>query len=181
MIIENNTTPTIVFLLVNQDDATTPAAGKSPSVTISKNGGSFRAPNGSVTEMGNGWYKFQLTRAETDTNGPLVVRAEANGTLEWRDIHQVYTGMAAVLTEAAYDRIADHVLRRNFAAASASTNGDAKDFRSLLGSVAKDVNRVQLINTTLEIYEDDDQTLLGTQSVVVDANATHIRGLDTDE
>ena len=180
MIIEKGTTPTVVFLLVQAANGTEPAPNKQPVVQLAKNGGSFNPVLGSVSQMGSGWYSVQLTAAETDTDGPLVIRAQADDTLEWRDIHQVYSDLTAILADAVYDRIADHVLRRNFASASNSDDGDAKGFRSLLGSVAKDVNRVQLNGTSLEIYEADDQTLLGTQTVVANANATPITEIDTD-
>lgn len=180
MLIQNGTMPTLVFLLVQKDDPTLPATDMQPAVQISKNGGSFTPPSGSVSQMGNGWYSLQLTAAETDVDGPLVVIASDEGTLEWRDIHQVYSDVVAVLDDAVYDRVADHILRRNFAAASASGNGDAKDFRSLLGAVAKDVNRVQLNGASLEIYEADDQTLLGTQTVVTNTATTPVTELNTD-
>jgi len=78
------------------------------------------------------------------------------------------------------DRIADHVLRRDFAQASASRFGDSKQFRSLLGAVAKAVNRVELDGRTLKIYEADDKGVLGSQTVAVNNDPPAITELDTD-
>lgn len=178
--IETGSTPTLVFLLVDQQDYSTPVTDAQPTVAISKGGGTFAPATGDVEEIGFGWYRVALTSEETDTEGPLIVRAYAVGTAEWRDIVQVYASFVAVLMEEMFDRVADHVLRRNFSGAAASTHGDAKTFRSLLGVVAKEVNRVELNGTELSIFEADDETVLGTQTVVSNANPTQIVGIDTD-
>ncbi len=200
MLIAQGTSPTIVFLLVREDDAVSGAPDLTPRVEISKNGAPFAQVAGAAASIGGGWYAVTLTSAETDTEGPLVLRANAESTYEWRDIHQVTAGIPVKLSESdvaqivaalseagfalsadAYDRIADHVLRRDFAAAAAADSGDAKQFRSLLGAVAKQVNRVALDGRTLIVYEADDQTPLGTQSVAVNENPPAITALDTDE
>lgn len=74
-----STTKAIPFLLVNSDDHITGAINKSPVVAISKNGGNFASPTGTVTEMGYGWYKLTPTATDTDTAGSLVVHASATG------------------------------------------------------------------------------------------------------
>jgi len=84
-----------------------------------------------------------------------------------------------VLSAAQMNKIADHVLRRAFATAAASSDGDTKDFRSLLGAVAKLVNKVAISGSTLSIYEDDDTTALGSQTLTTDAAADPITGADT--
>lgn len=183
MIITKGSTPTIVFLLVSTTDAVTGVENaQNLQVTISQNGGAFTAIANPVDEIGGGWYKFVLSAAETNAEGPLVVRASADGTYEWRDIHQVYTPETpqVSLDPADMDRIADHILRRDFAQASESDAGDPKQFRSLLGAVAKAVNRVELDGRTLKIYEADDQTVLGSQTVAVNNNPPAITELDTD-
>ena len=126
MIIDQHSTPTIVFLLVSDEDGVTamPGLGSSVKAQISKNGGSFTNITGSVAEIGNGWYKFDLSNNETDVEGSLIVAASAAGTLEWRDLHQVYSSFAATLVAGMFNQIADHVLRRDFAGASASDDGD---------------------------------------------------------
>jgi len=87
---------------------------------------------------------------------------------------------AASIAAAACNKLADHVLRRNWASAAASSDGDAKGFRSLLGAVAKLVNRVRVVGTTLTVYESDDTTPLGTQTATPDSGADPITEVDTD-
>lgn len=188
MIITNGSTPTLVFLLVSAEDAVTGIESATAiTVQMSQNGGNFAPAAGSVTEIAGGWYQIPLSATETNTDGPLIVRAsgkDSSGedTFEWRDIHQVQSlaPPAIELDTATLDRIADHVLRRNFASAAASADGDTKQFRSLLGAVAKSVNRVELNERTLNIYEADDTNVLGSQTVAVNNNPPAITGLDTD-
>ena len=78
------------------------------------------------------------------------------------------------------NKIADHILRRSFATAAASADGDAKNFRSLLGAVAKHVNKVALVANTLTVFEADDATALGTQTVTTTLGADPITAVDTD-
>ena len=85
-----------------------------------------------------------------------------------------------VLSAATCNQIADHLLRRAFASARTSSDGDAVQFRSLLGAVAKLVNRVAASGNTLSIYQEDDSTALGTQALTLDANATPITEVDTN-
>jgi hypothetical protein len=56
----------LFFFLVLSSDHLSPATGKSPTVTISKNGAAFAAPSGAVTEIANGWY--QVAGNATDTS-----------------------------------------------------------------------------------------------------------------
>ena len=83
------------------------------------------------------------------------------------------------ITATAARFIADHTLRRSWASAAASANGDTLSFRSLLGAVAKLVNRVGISGATLTVYEDDDTTTLGEQALTSDSNAAPITGADT--
>jgi hypothetical protein len=77
------------------------------------------------------------------------------------------------------NKIADHIIRRGFENACDSSDGDAKSFRSLLGAIAKLVNKISVSGTTLTITEDDDSTALGTQSLSTDPDAEPIIGADT--
>lgn len=78
------------------------------------------------------------------------------------------------------NKIADHTIRRSFQNACDSSDGDAKNFRSLLGMIAKFVNKISISGTTLTIYEDDDSTSLGTQTITTDTDADPITAFDTD-
>ena len=75
----NDTTKPLVFLMVDANDHITGKTGLAPTVTISKNGGAFASPSGTVSEIGNGWYKLVPSAADVDTLGPLLLHAEATG------------------------------------------------------------------------------------------------------
>jgi len=84
-----------------------------------------------------------------------------------------------VLSTATKNSIADHTIRRSFQNACDSSDGDTKSFRSLLGAIAKQVNKVAASGGTLTVYEDDDTTSLGTQAITTDSGADPIITLDT--
>jgi len=48
------------------------AAGLTLTVTLSKNGGTFAATSGSVTEISGGWYNLSMTSTDTNTEGSLA-------------------------------------------------------------------------------------------------------------
>jgi hypothetical protein len=100
LLIQNGTTPTILFLMVDATDGETAELGLSPTVEISKNGGAFAATTNSAVEISDGWYAVTLTADETDTDGVLAIRATAAGADEWRDYHQVYSNLSAIVTGA---------------------------------------------------------------------------------
>lgn len=83
------------------------------------------------------------------------------------------------ITATAARFIADHTLRRSWASAAVSADGDTLSFRSLLGAVAKLVNRVGITGATLSVYQDDDTTVLGTQAVTSDAAADPVTEVNT--
>lgn len=76
---QNSTTYPILFLMVDSADHVTGKTGLSPTVTISKNGGSFVAKSGAVTEVGNGWYALAGHATDRNTLGELIIHAEAPG------------------------------------------------------------------------------------------------------
>jgi hypothetical protein len=57
--------------MIESADHITGLTGASPTVLLKKNGGSFGAAAGSVTEAAYGWYQIALTSADTDTLGDL--------------------------------------------------------------------------------------------------------------
>ncbi|KPL05615.1 hypothetical protein AMJ85_11600 [candidate division BRC1 bacterium SM23_51] len=87
---------------------------------------------------------------------------------------------AGAVAAAGANKIADHTIRRTFENACDSSDGDAKAFRSLLGAIGKQVNKVAVSGGTLTVYEDDDSTSLGTQTVSTTPGADPITTLDTD-
>ena len=62
-IVQNDTSP-IIFALVLSSDHVSAATGKTPSVTLSKNGAVFAAGGGTVTELSNGFYKYTPVSAD---------------------------------------------------------------------------------------------------------------------
>jgi hypothetical protein len=93
------------------------------------------------------------------------------------------TGSVASVTDIGTtlaNKIADFVLRRSFANARASSDGDAFSFRSLLGAIAKLVNRWNISGSTLTVYAEDDTTSVGTQTLTSDASAEPITQINTD-
>lgn len=183
MIITNNTKATIVFLLVSDENGIDGVDGLASKISVktSKNGSALTPITVQIAGLGDGWYSFPLSRDQTNITGPLIITAKADGTLEWRDIHQIVEDEEITLPKTLLNQIADHVLRRGFAAAWESENGDESDFRSLLGSVAKDVNRVELVGTSLRIYDGTDEAVIGEQTVVTNHNAAPIVGIDTED
>ncbi len=89
MQITSGTTPKVPILLVSTADDKTAVTGAALTVQLSKNGGAFAAATNAAAEIGSGWYVVTLTATETNTVGPLILRATATGADEWRDYHQV--------------------------------------------------------------------------------------------
>lgn len=73
LIQQSATTFPILFLMVSNVDHISGKVGITPTVTISKNGGAFAAPAGTVTEVGSGWYKLAPDAADVGTLGTLVL------------------------------------------------------------------------------------------------------------
>jgi hypothetical protein len=74
---QSTATIALVFELRNSSDA--PVTLASPTVTLSKNGGTFAAPAGLVSEIGNGFYKVAPNATDTNTIGILALYATAAG------------------------------------------------------------------------------------------------------
>lgn len=166
MIIDNGTTPVIVFKLVTAADVTAPLTGVTPDVEISKAGGTFATATNSPSEIGYGWYKITLTATETGTNGLIIFRAaHASAYDEWEDLHEVRTAQVTTgldLSDAAKLEIAYAVLRADLANARDETGGhvDTLTERSLLGAASMDVNATETDSgaNQLVVYEEDDTT-----------------------
>ena len=70
---------TVAFKLVDVTDGYTPETGLSPTVTVSTDGGAFAAADDlSITEVGNGWYEFELSAAEM-TGSRVIWHATGTG------------------------------------------------------------------------------------------------------
>jgi hypothetical protein len=86
---QGQTAQPLVFLLVSSTDHISGLTGATPAVTLSKNGGAFASPAGSVTEIGNGWYKVAGNAADSGTLGPLLLHATATGADPVDDRYEV--------------------------------------------------------------------------------------------
>lgn len=182
--IENGSTPVIVFVMVDATDDETEETGLSPAVTISKNGGAFASTTNSATAIANGFYKVTLTATETNTNGPLAIRATASGADIFRAIYHVETtstaAVSVTITATQYRQIADHVLRRTMANARASSDGDTVDKRSLLGMLSRSQNRHEWdnVNTELDVYQENDTTIFYSTPATTSGSSVNIIGLN---
>lgn len=76
---QSDSTYPLFFLMVDSTDHITGKTGLSPTVTISKNGGSFASPSGAVTEVGNGLYKVAGNATDSNTVGELWIHATGTG------------------------------------------------------------------------------------------------------
>lgn len=105
-LLKQSTARNRMFLLVLSSDHLSPATGKSPAVTISKDGGAFAAPGGAVTEVSGGWYKVALTTTDTNTLGDLafhVTEASSDATDFADQVVAALPGEKVAVTLAAAD------------------------------------------------------------------------------
>ncbi len=78
-ILKSSSSYPCMFLMIDSGDHVTGKTGLSPTVTISKSGGSFASPSGSVTEISSGWYKVAGNATDSNTDGPLLLHATGSG------------------------------------------------------------------------------------------------------
>lgn len=76
---QSDTSKAVMFLMVSSTDHVTAVTGLSPTVTISKNGGAFGSPTGTVAEVSSGWYKLTPSAADVGTLGPLCIHVTGTG------------------------------------------------------------------------------------------------------
>lgn len=71
----------IVFYLQDSTDHRSPKTGlaASAAVKLIKGDGTIADPTNSVAEIGRGWYKIALTKAETAVPGDFVISVSATG------------------------------------------------------------------------------------------------------
>ena len=202
--IANGTTPVMVFLMVS-DDGTTAVTGITPAVEVSKNGGAFAAATNSVSDISDGWYKVTLTATETNTNGPLIVRATGTGALEWRDVGLVvaatpdvnvvsvdgavtvdanivsedagYTPSDSTLATATIESIASEVLGRTVAEARSDGNLPADEQYTLAGAVLAVAGKNVVNGSALETYEEGEVTVAFSRTITTSSSADPITGV----
>lgn len=88
---QSSTAYPLVFFMVDSTDHVTGKTGLTPTVTLSKAGGSFASPSGTVSEIGSGWYQVAGNATDTGTLGALVLHATGTGA---DPVDQVYEVVA---------------------------------------------------------------------------------------
>jgi hypothetical protein len=78
-ILQSSAQSVLLFYMTDSVDHLSAKTGLTCTVTISKNGGAFATPSGAVSEVGNGWYKVAGNGSDTNTLGPIALRATAAG------------------------------------------------------------------------------------------------------
>lgn len=175
------------------------------AVLVDANGGVWNGAAFDATPTSGEWASYDIAMAEQGSAGYYVgdLPGVSAGRYGYR-VHKQLAGTPAAtdpvvwtgeldtnatppsvadfwsgITATAGRFIADHTLRRSWASAAVSANGDTLSFRSLLGAVAKLVNRVGISGATLTVYQDDDTTALGEQTLTSDAAAEPITQVNT--
>lgn len=100
MNLKQSTSVNIPFLLRSSTDSITGLTGATPTVTLSKNGGSFAAAGGSVSEIGNGWYELAANTTDTGTLGAFLLYATAAGAdPSDENFHQVNVELSGAIAD----------------------------------------------------------------------------------
>lgn len=180
---KRNVGTTIYFPMLksgSQDFATnsdwTPVAG---DVQYSVDGAAFGNPDTTTpTYEGNGMWSLPLLAAEVDGKVTMVTIIDS-ATKAVEDQAVLIATFGDDSAQLSFNAIADYIIRRAFQNACDSADGDAKTGRSLLGAIAKLVNKLVSSGGTLTAYEDDDTTALFTQAVTTSPSADPITELDT--
>jgi hypothetical protein len=80
---QSQTAHPLQFVLISSADHVSPLTGATPTVKLSKNGGTGVTPSGAVTEVDAtnlpGWYQVAGNATDCGTLGPLVLHATATG------------------------------------------------------------------------------------------------------
>lgn len=160
----------------NDIQARLPAAligGLMPSDAVAISGSTVAADNveANITNL-DAAVSSRLASASYTTPPSAVTIAAA----VWASADRQLTAISTTLR----NQIADNVIRRTFANAAASADGDTKTERSLLGAIARLVNRSAIVGATLTVYEADDTTALFTQTLTTDAAADPVVEADTN-
>ena len=82
-------TQLITFPMLDSGGLPVPGLSTGFALSVSKNGGAFAASAGVKAEIGSGWYSYELTASETDTEGPLAIKATGAGAVQQNLAYQV--------------------------------------------------------------------------------------------
>jgi len=175
--------PLIDYGDVNDSYEATPVTFATGDTQISKDGATLANTGSNPAHIGKGVYKLALTAVEMQAR-VVVLAVIDSATKTWKDtmieITTVQNASAEIKLSADQGAaIADYILRRQFTNAKGSSYGDTKNFRSLLGAVAKLTNKVDAASSPLQVYEDDDATVLGEQLFTTSGSANPMTVVDT--
>lgn len=175
-------------------DGYTAKTALSPTVKLSKNGGTMAARNSATATAhdADGYYTVELDTTDTNTLGRLQVSVagssnnipvlqnymvvpanEYDSLISGSDNLQVHV---TELDSAIKNSMADHFWRRNYGNIS---DGDSESIRSGLSLLSFFGNRYAISGSTLTLYKEDDTTSLGTRTLTTDASSNPITGADT--
>ena len=189
---------TRMFKLISSVDHVSKLTGATATVNISKAGAAFGAAAGTVTEVGQGWYKVALTTADTGTAGDLAFYITAAGADDTDFVDQVMDTTVASVGVNAVTISNAAISTTTFAAGAIDTNAlaasavtkiwattlvdlaavptatdtmvNGMSFLFMLGR-----NKVTQTSTTQLLLKDDSATTAGT-STVSDDGTTFTRG-----
>lgn len=173
---------TVVFpILDNDGDLVSGAAGLDSE--ISKDLGAFQNCVNEAVEIASssGMYYLALTAAEMTADIIAIIvktsttDAKTTPIVLYPGLKNINDDVAATLSAAERNGVADAVLSRPIS----NVEGSAV-FRSLVGAVAKLVNKVAVAGTTLTVYRTNDTTPMGSQEITTDEDAKPIVGVDTE-
>lgn len=137
----------IPFFLTESSDHISGLTDAAPMVTISKDGGAFGSPAGSVAEIGNGWYALTPSGADVTTNGALLLHATATGA-DPADVKAQVVGFDPYAAVPTLDAIQDGVLNAALTESYAA-NGEPATLAELLYGVSAMLGNVAQDGTTL--------------------------------
>ena len=143
--------------------------------------GALTAAGFATGAIDNAAFNVTETLTANPATGGIAAASFAAGAIDAAAIAADAIGTSELSTAAA-NKIADSTLRRTYANARASADGDAVNFRSLLGAVGKLVNKWSISGTTLTITQEDDLTSTapgGTQALTATVGADPITAADT--
>lgn len=136
-----STQTAFTFLLVQSADHLTGALGATPTVRLSKAGGTLAAASGAVTELGGGQYKIVLSQADVDTIGDLALHITATGCDPTDSIEQVVgprpTSAPTRSTLSFYDRRAGQIVEEALLLCQGLDQDEPADGRAITQGLAR--------------------------------------------
>jgi hypothetical protein len=83
-----------MFVLVSSTDHVSLVTGAQPVALISQNGLSFVTPEGTISEVGYGWYMIAYTASDTNILGTLALHVTALGCDDFDSVDQIIPTVA---------------------------------------------------------------------------------------